>query len=185
MIMPQKDGLKIKIVYSHESILQLVESKSALQIEFCSKKTITFGQLSHYLISGNQRVHLRPTMKILIAEDNIMNQMLMIRYMGRLGWDYVIVDNGLKATEACRNDDFNAILMDIDMPIRDGIEATRYIREFNSKIPIVAITAYADDQMRTKCAEAGMNAFLAKPCSRDEILVTINECVEISTFSTE
>ena len=114
-----------------------------------------------------------------------MNQMLMIRYMSRLGWEYVVVDNGLKATEACRTDDFNAILMDIDMPIRDGIEATRYIREFNLKIPIVAITAYADDQMRTKCAEAGMNAFLAKPCSREEIKATINECVEISSYRAE
>ena len=72
--------------------------------------------------------------------------------------------------------------MDIDMPVLDGIEATRYIRAFNKVIPIVAITAYADDLMRTECAEAGMNAFLAKPCSRDEIREVINEWVEISSF---
>jgi CheY-like chemotaxis protein len=121
-------------------------------------------------------------MKILIAEDNIMNQHLMSRYMSKLGWDFIIVDNGLQATEACRSGDFNAILMDIDMPVLDGIEATRYIRAFNKDIPIVAITAYADDQMRSECAEAGMNAFLAKPCSRDEIKVVIMECVEISSY---
>jgi CheY-like chemotaxis protein len=46
----------------------------------------------------------------------------------------------------------------------------------------VAITAYADDQMRTECAEAGMNAFLAKPCSREDIKAVITECVEISSF---
>jgi CheY-like chemotaxis protein len=72
--------------------------------------------------------------------------------------------------------------MDIDMPVLDGIEATRYIRVFNKEIPIVAITAYADDQMRTECAEAGMNAFLAKPCSREDIKAVIVECVEISSF---
>jgi len=121
-------------------------------------------------------------MKILIAEDNLMNQHLMSRYMSKLGWDFIIVDNGLQATEACRSGDFNAILMDIDMPVLDGIEATRYIRAFNKDIPIVAITAYADDQMRSECAEAGMNAFLAKPCSRDEIKVVIMECVEISSY---
>lgn len=121
-------------------------------------------------------------MKILVAEDNLMNQHLMSRYMSKLGWDCVIVENGLLATEACRNQEFNAILMDIDMPILDGIEATRYIRVFNKQIPIVAITAYADDQMRTECAEAGMNAFIAKPCSREDIRGVITECVEISSY---
>ena len=121
-------------------------------------------------------------MKVLIAEDNLLNQHLMSKYMSRLGWEFVIVENGLLATEACRSDDFNAILMDIDMPVLDGIEATRYIRVFNKEIPIVAITAYADEQMRTECAEAGMNAFLAKPCSREDIKLVINECVEISSF---
>jgi len=117
-------------------------------------------------------------MKVLIAEDNYMNQLLMIRYMSKLGWDYEVVDNGLKATEACRCGLFNAVLMDIDMPVLDGIEATRCIREFDPKTPIIAITAYADDQMRSKCAEVGMNAFLAKPCSREEIKNTIDGCIE-------
>jgi CheY-like chemotaxis protein len=121
-------------------------------------------------------------MKILVAEDNLMNQHLMSRYMSKLGWDCEIVENGLLATEACRNGEFHAILMDIDMPVLDGIEATRYIRVFNKQIPIVAITAYVDDQMRTECAEAGMNAFIAKPCSREDIREIITECVEISTY---
>jgi CheY-like chemotaxis protein len=124
-------------------------------------------------------------MKVLIAEDNLMNQMLMARYMGKLGWEFVMVDNGLKATDACRTDEFNAILMDIDMPVLDGIEATRFIREFNMKIPIIAISAYADGLMRSKCAEAGMNAFLAKPCSREEIKSVINEWIEISSLKAE
>lgn len=122
------------------------------------------------------------TMNILIAEDNLMNQHLMSRYMSKLGWEFLIVDNGLQATEACRSGNYNAILMDIDMPVLDGIEATRYIRAFNRDIPIVAITAYADDLMRTECAEAGMNAFIAKPCSCNDINEVITECVEISLF---
>jgi len=130
----------------------------------------------------NNFTHSVFLMKVLIAEDNLLNQHLMSKYMSRLGWEFVIVENGLLATEACRSDDFDAILMDIDMPVLDGIEATRYIRVFNKGIPIVAITAYADDQMRTECAEAGMNAFLAKPCSREDIKAVITECVEISSF---
>ncbi len=121
-------------------------------------------------------------MKILIAEDNKMNQHLMSKYMSKLGWEAVIVDNGLLATEASRSLDFDVILMDIDMPVLDGIEATRYIRVFNKQIPIIALTAYADEQMRTECAEAGMNAFLAKPCSRDDIKAVVAECFEISSY---
>ncbi len=116
-------------------------------------------------------------MKVLIAEDNEMNQQLMLMYMRKLGWQYKIVGNGLLATEACKEDEFDAILMDIDMPVLDGIEATRYIRVFNKVIPIIAITAYADDQMRNECANCGMNAFLAKPCSRDEIFEMVHSCL--------
>jgi len=121
-------------------------------------------------------------MKILIAEDNPMNQQLMSKYMSKLGWECVIVDNGLLAAEACRNSNFDIILMDIDMPVLDGIESTRFIRVFNKQIPIIALTAYADDQMRNECAEAGMNAFLAKPCSCNEIKDMVNECFEISSY---
>ena len=134
------------------------------------------------LWTGNFLIQSNPEMKILIAEDNKMNQHLMSKYMIKLGWECVIVENGLQATEATRSENFDAILMDIDMPILDGIEATRYIRVFNKIIPIIALTAYADDQMRTDCADAGMNAFIAKPCSRDEIKTVIAECFEISTY---
>jgi len=127
-------------------------------------------------------IHFKLRMKILIAEDNKMNQHLMSKYMSKLGWEAVIVDNGLLATEASRSFDFDVILMDIDMPVLDGIEATRYIRVFNKQIPIIALTAYADEQMRTECAEAGMNAFLAKPCSRDDIKAVVAECFEISSY---
>jgi len=122
-------------------------------------------------------------MKILIAEDNSMNQYLMSRYMSRLGWEFSIVENGRQAVNACKEVEFNAILMDIDMPVLNGIEASRQIRIFNKKIPIIAITAYADENMRTDCAGAGMNAFLAKPCSRDDINDVITECIGISVLT--
>jgi len=117
-------------------------------------------------------------MKVLIAEDNDMNQQLMLMYMRKLGWQFKIVGNGLLATEACQSEPYDAILMDIDMPVLDGIEATRYIRVYNKSIPIIAITAYADDQMRNECAACGMNAFIAKPCSREEIMHIVHECIE-------
>jgi len=111
-------------------------------------------------------------MRVLIAEDNQLNQQLMSLYMKRLGWDFKVVGDGLQAVEACRQELFDLILMDIDMPVLDGIEATRYIRIFNSYIPIIAITAYTDENVRRETQAAGMNAFLAKPCSRNDIYAT-------------
>jgi CheY-like chemotaxis protein len=108
-------------------------------------------------------------MKVLIAEDNIVNQLLLRIYMKKLGWEYLIVENGLWAMEACKTGDFNAILMDINMPDLNGIEATKYIRMFNNEIPIIALTANGDDQNRIKCAKAGMNALIEKPVSLNAV----------------
>jgi CheY-like chemotaxis protein len=116
-------------------------------------------------------------MKVLIAEDNLINQQLMNHFVKRIGWECKVVDNGKAAVEACMNDSYDAILMDVDMLVLDGIAATRSIREFNQQIPVVAVTAYVDDVIRDKCALAGMNAFLPKPCTREELMNVVAECV--------
>jgi two-component system, sensor histidine kinase len=118
-------------------------------------------------------------MRVLIAEDNQLNQQLMSLYMKRLCWDFKVVGDGLQAVEACRQESFDLILMDVDMPVLDGIEATRYIRIFNPYIPIIAITAYTDENIRKETQAAGMNAFLAKPCSRNDIYATASACMEV------
>jgi len=117
-------------------------------------------------------------MNVLIAEDNQLNQQLMSLYMKRLEWDYTVVGDGLQAVESCRQGLFDVILMDVDMPVLDGIEATRYIRSFNCSIPIIAITAYTDDSIRRDTQAAGMNAFLPKPCNKSEIYSTVTACLE-------
>ncbi len=121
-------------------------------------------------------------MTLLIAEDNDINQQLITLYMSKMGWDYVMVADGLEAVDVFNSRLFDAVLMDIDMPFLNGIEAAREIRSKNKTIPIIAITAYADEEMRRDCADAGLNAFLTKPCTREEIMSVIKECVEISTL---
>jgi len=105
-------------------------------------------------------------MNVLIAEDDLMNQLLMGKYMRTLQWEHTIVSNGLLALEECRKGSFDAILMDIEMPELDGIEATKSIRLFNKEIPIIAITAYVTEQNKNRCSDAGMNSFLAKPVTQ-------------------
>ena len=121
----------------------------------------------------------KTNMNVLIAEDDLMNQLLIGKYMRTLKWEHTIVSNGLLALEACREGNFDAILMDIEMPELDGIEATKSIRQFNKEIPIVAITAYVTEQNRNKCSDAGMNDFLAKPVSQHLIENVITGLVDI------
>ncbi len=101
--------------------------------------------------------------------------------MKQLKWEFTIASNGLEAVEACRNKSFDLVLMDIDMPVMDGIEATRNIRAFNSGIPIIAVTSYADQGTRAEIILAGMNDFLAKPCGKNEIYAIASSSLKNNT----
>lgn len=107
-------------------------------------------------------------LKILVAEDNASNYSLVQHILKdhELTW----VQNGSDAVNETRNGHFDLILMDIKMPIMDGLEATQEIRKFNTSIPIIALTANAFDSDRASAAKAGCNAFIAKPLKRSQLL---------------
>lgn len=112
--------------------------------------------------------------KILIAEDNDSNFILMT-YILKKYYQFERAKNGQEAVEKVEKDHFDIVLMDIKMPIMDGLEATKAIREFNSEVPIVALTANAFDSDRQAAMEAGCNDFLAKPVSSDVCLATLEK----------
>lgn len=116
-------------------------------------------------------------MNVLIAEDNHLNQQLMTLFMKRFGWRYTIVSDGFGAVDACRTGAFDIVLMDVDMPGMDGIEATFTIRMFDRITPIVAVTAFTDEITRGRCYEAGMDRFLSKPISKEQIISVVSELV--------
>lgn len=115
--------------------------------------------------------------KILIAEDNVLNQKIIEILIKRMGWNYKLVADGIEAVEECLNGDYDVILMDIDMPQMNGWEATIEIRRKKVEIPIIALTAYSEESFRKKSFEAGMNYFLSKPYNKEEIYDTIRKCV--------
>ncbi len=107
---------------------------------------------------------------ILLAEDNPINQKVTQRMLRHLGYNSDVAANGLEALEAMENQFYNIILMDIQMPEMDGIEATKIIRQRWSAGPkIIAITAYALDYSREMCLEAGMDDYIAKPVNMNEL----------------
>ncbi|MDP2959475.1 MAG: response regulator [Longimicrobiales bacterium] len=103
--------------------------------------------------------------RILLAEDNPVNQQVAVALLKKRGHEVIAVTDGRQAVEAAQRDRFDLVLMDIQMPEMDGLEATRMIRRFADAdtLPIVALTAHAFAEERERSRAAGMNDFLAKP----------------------
>lgn len=106
--------------------------------------------------------------RILVVEDNEVNQLVSKAMLERLSCEVTMVDNGLEAINAYSSQQFDLILMDCNMPVMDGFEATRRIRALEQltnamPTPIVALTAHAFDHVRQECLDAGMNEHLSKP----------------------
>lgn len=110
--------------------------------------------------------------RILLVEDSQMNQFVAREFLGKAGLQVIIANNGEEAVEQVREATFDAILMDIQMPVMDGIQATRLIRKLpnGSNIPIIAMTAAASHQDREHCLEAGMDDYTSKPIVPTELL---------------
>ena len=117
-------------------------------------------------------------LRILLAEDNAVNQRLAQRLLEKRGHHVSIVGDGRQAVEAALlAPPFDLILMDVQMPTMDGLEAARAIRQIEnpqrSSVPIVAMTAFAMKADRDRCLAAGMNAHLSKPIDPTELSATV------------
>ncbi len=122
-------------------------------------------------------------MRILIAEDNPVNQQVLMRQAGRLGLVATAVENGAAALEALASGGYDAVLMDCQMPVMDGYAATRAIRERESetaggsRTPIVAVTANAMREDYDRCRDAGMDDFVAKPVTLNALANAIERAL--------
>jgi len=115
-------------------------------------------------------------LKILIVDDDETSSLLLIESLENIDGGILYAKNGLEAVEICRNNpDIDLILMDLKMPIMDGYESTRQIRQFNKKSFIIAQTAFALAGDREKAIEAGCNEYISKPIMQNKLLSLINE----------
>jgi len=120
--------------------------------------------------------------RILLAEDNVVNQRLVVRMLEKLGHSIYVAENGLKAVQAFESQEYDLILMDVQMPEMGGFEATSKIRELEksrkTRTPIIAMTAHAIQGYREKCLEAGMDGYISKPIRIEVVKKTIEESFE-------
>ncbi len=123
------------------------------------------------LITRHTAEDQRVELNVLLVEDNVVNQKLAVTLLKRWGHRVTVAENGAVALEQWSSQKFDVILMDMMMPVMDGLEATRRIRdlETDSHIPIVAMTANAMESDRKRCMAAGMDDYLAKPIKAQEL----------------
>jgi CheY-like chemotaxis protein len=118
-------------------------------------------------------------MRILVAEDNQVNRKLVSKILERMGHSVTLASNGAEAVASALAFPFDCILMDVQMPEMDGLDATRLLRERGSVIPIYALTARAMDGDARICIDAGMNGYLAKPLDLERLRQALSEVASV------
>lgn len=115
--------------------------------------------------------------RILVAEDNVINQRFLVTVLKDAGYSVQAVNQGNEVLDAIEADDYDLIIMDVQMPKMDGIEATRAIRRRDVKenIPIIALTAHAMEDDRKRCLDAGMDDYISKPVEPDALIQIIEK----------
>jgi CheY-like chemotaxis protein len=129
-------------------------------------------------VIGNETRNLNH-IKILLVEDNKMNQVVVNQLLKKWNASTKAANNGYEALDLLVEEDFDLILMDLQMPEMDGYEATKKIREQKkwNKIPIIALTADAFPEIKKQALEAGMDEFITKPFNQDELYFKISNLV--------
>ena len=160
------------------SSVQNMGSEFVFTIPYTISKEITERDKLH-LIPADEIELNKKDMKILVAEDNAMNQSLMKYILADWNLDFDIVNNGKEAIEALQQKKYSLVLMDIQMPQMDGYTATTKIRnELRSNIPVIAMTAHAMAGEREKCLSYGMNEYIPKPIRENELFKIINNMLK-------
>ena len=118
-------------------------------------------------------------MRVLLAEDNAVNQMLAVRLLEKQGHQVTVTANGREALAALDRQKFDVVLMDVQMPEMDGFEATTAIRlreqHTGAHLPIIAMTAHAMQGDRQRCVAAGMDDYISKPISNGELIAILEQ----------
>jgi two-component system sensor histidine kinase/response regulator len=129
---------------------------------------------------GDERLHKIKGFKLLLVEDNDINQQVAKEILEQEGFDVDIATDGLEAVQKIRKNCFDAVLMDLQMPIMDGYEATHIIRsepQFDD-LPIIAMTAHAMTDVKEKCLSIGMNGYVVKPIDVDELVASLFDFIK-------
>jgi two-component system, sensor histidine kinase and response regulator len=141
------------------------------------------------LVTRHSLREQRVSLNILLAEDNAVNQLLTVRLLEKHGFNVTVAPNGKEALAAVEKGAYHLILMDVQMPEMDGLEATDRIRKAEEKsgghIPIIAMTAHAMMGDRERCLEHGMDEYISKPIQAGELIAMIKQLCKLAPEAIE
>ncbi|MDY6965432.1 MAG: PAS domain S-box protein [Halobacteriota archaeon] len=189
----QKYGIRTPIIMLSSAEIRSEEYRD-LGVDLCLMKPVTPSNLLNAITNSISGVKIKekepPSMnkvpvksfegyKVLLAEDNEVNQILELEILKRNGLEAVLVENGLKVVEKFKDKEFDLILMDVQMPVMGGVEATFKIREIEAvaggHVPIIALTAHAMEGDRERFLGAGMDDYVSKPIREEELIRVISK----------
>jgi len=158
-----------------------VESQVDKGSRFIFTGVFCVGQTEKNVLPAKKPLQTKPLQgaRILLVEDNLINQQVAREIMESVGLVIDIANNGEEAVAVVNNVQFEAVLMDIQMPIMDGYEATRLIREKQRELPIIAMTAHAMSGDKEKCLIVGMNDYITKPIDEAVLLHTLGKWIAL------
>ena len=138
--------------------------------------------VKHYAANSSIRLSGR----ILLVEDNLINQQVSVGILKKLGLQADVVDNGARALQALERGNYDLVLMDVQMPVMDGLQATKIIRNpqsrvLNHLVPVIAMTARAMQGDQEECLSAGMNDYITKPVNRQLLMKVLAQWLPCST----
>ncbi|MGM0508096.1 MAG: response regulator [Fusobacteriota bacterium] len=195
--MPKMDGIKvaeklIKIKKEYTSIILFTSidirdriseienmgidgyiMKPIGKIELLEKIKYIYNNKNLKIINKNIKKGTNGKSKILVAEDDVMNQTLLKKTLDKFGYEAIIVDNGKEALLSLSQNKFDLIIMDIQMPVLNGLEATKEIRNQGLDIPIIAVTAYARESEVEEFFDAGITEYMSKPIKINKLIKKI------------
>lgn len=155
-----------------------VGTKVSFEVDFELDKNISEVNAEDAQSMVKKLSNTKSQYKILVAEDNKINQVVTKNLLKKKGYSCTIVQNGKEAIEQVKTNDYDLVLMDINMPIMDGNEATQTIRQFDKALPIVALTASDIDEIRQSCMTIGFNDIVIKPFDNYEFFQIINQNIQ-------
>jgi CheY-like chemotaxis protein len=184
---PRRDGGRTAFVSKPYRIEPLVRAVSEAMIAAGAEQARRLAEAGRVdkngKLIGREPEAMEPdagnsSIRILIAEDNRVNQMVVTSMIGEMGYAIEMADNGKSAVEKFVSDKPDLVIMDVSMPEMDGLEATRAIRAYErensfGRVPIIAATAHAMEEDKKRCREAGMDDYIAKPIRQRDILEKI------------
>jgi CheY-like chemotaxis protein len=186
---PDAGGIILYEPYARESLFNRVVEYISIEAEPTEGVNLNYAETvdefsdsNAQQLPHNRQGDMTQSNNLLVVEDNLINQVVIQKTLEKMGYEVSVANNGEEGVALFQSNTFQGVIMDVQMPVMDGIEATRQIRLVEDHyVPIIALTANAQGSVEQACFEAGVDAFLTKPINRAVLQSTLDSVLGLET----